>query len=138
MLQISKEVYTVEEYFSLEEQAEYKHEYFDGELFAMAVGTPYHNRITVDAASVLNSALRDTGCEAFASDLRVQIDKHHHYAYPDVVVVCGALEFAEGRNDTLTNPVLIVEVLSDATRDYTTGGQNSARIERLRRYGNIC
>lgn len=136
MFQTNKELYTLEEYFALEDQSEDKHEYFYGELFAMAGGTPNHNRITMDLAGVLNVALREKGCEAFTSDLRVQLDKHYHYVYPDVVGVCGALAFAEGRNDTVTNPVLIAEVLSDATRDYDRGTKFHAyrKIETLRDY----
>ncbi|GAK58978.1 hypothetical protein U27_05953 [Candidatus Vecturithrix granuli] len=136
MLQTKKELYMLEEYFALEDQSEEKHDYFYGELFAMAGGTPNHNRITVDLAGVLNAALREKGCEAFTSDLRVQLDKYYHYAHPDVVVVCGALEFAKGRNDTVTNPLLIAEVLSDATRDYDRGTKFHAyrTIETLQDY----
>ncbi|MDM8551508.1 Uma2 family endonuclease [Desulfobacterales bacterium HSG2] len=60
-------------------------------------------------------------CEAFASDLRVEVDKDKHYTYPDVAVVCGELEFAEQRKDTITNPIMIAEVLSDSTEDYDRG-----------------
>lgn len=132
-----KRLYTVEEYFALEEQAEYKSEYFHGEIFAMAGGTPNHNRITVDFAGLLNSSFEGTSCEAFTSDLRVQIDKERHYAYPDIIVVCDDLEFAKGRRDTITNPVLIVEVLSDSTRDYDRGTKFTSyrnHIKTLRDY----
>jgi len=136
MLKPNKRLYTVEEYFALEEHAEYKSEYFRGEIFAMAGGTPNHSRITVDLAGLLNVAFNETSCEAFANDLRVQIDKEGHYTYTDVVVVCGNLEFTEGRRDTITNPLVIVEVLSDSTKDYDRGSKFTAyrSIESLQDY----
>jgi Uma2 family endonuclease len=136
MLQTKKRLYNVEEYFALEEKGEYKSEYFYGEIFAMAGGTPNHNRITINLAGLLNAAFDESPCEAFTSDLRVQIDKDKHYSYPDVIVVCGDLEFSGGRQDTITNPILIVEVLSDSTRDYDRGSKFTAyrTIKTLRDY----
>ncbi|MDI6794971.1 MAG: Uma2 family endonuclease [bacterium] len=121
MLKPNKQIYTAEEYFDMEKLSEYKSEYFYGEIFAMAGGTPNHNRITINLAGTLNAAFKDKFCEAFASDLRVQVEKGRHYTYPDVVVVCGELEFAEKRKDTIINPVIIMEVLSDSTKDYDRG-----------------
>jgi len=136
MLKPDKRSYTPQEYFAMEETAEYKSEYFHGEIFAMAGGTPDHNRITVDLASALNSMFIGGSCEAFASDVRVQIDTNKHYTYPDVVVVCGEIEFAEGRKDTIANPIAIMEVLSDSTKDYDRGTKFTAyrTIKTLREY----
>jgi len=116
---------SVEEYFLLEDRANERHEYVDGELFLMAGGTPNHNRIMLNLAGALNAAFGGVTCEAFAGDLRVQIKEHQQYAYPDVVVVCGQLELAKGRKDTITNPVLSAEILSDSTRDYDRGSKFS-------------
>lgn len=120
MLKLAKNFYSPEEYFEIEE-AGHKGEYFHGEIFSMAGGTPDHNRLTVDFAGLLNSGFKNRNCEAFASDLRVEVDKDKHYTYPDVAVVSGELEFAEHRKDTITNPILIAEVLSDSTEDYDRG-----------------
>ncbi len=118
MLKPQKEFYTPEEYFALEEAAEYKSEYSQGEIFAMAGGTPNHDRIAGNLYVNFHSKLNGTLCEPFTSDMRIQIDEKKHYAYPDLSVVCGELEFAEGRKDMISNPIVIVEVLSKSTRNY--------------------
>ncbi len=78
MLKPNKQNYTPEEYFATEQFAEYKSEYFHGEIFAMPGGTPDHNRITINFASLLNTVFGGKSCEAFASDLRVQVDESLH------------------------------------------------------------
>ncbi len=120
MEQSAKKHYTVEEYLALEDRAEYKSEYYRGEIFAMFGGTPDHNRISGNVYNLLSQLLRDGPCEAFIADIRVQMRFKGDilYTYPDVIVVCGALEFASGRTDTIVNPVLVVEVLSTSTRDF--------------------
>ncbi len=136
MLKTDKKICTPEEYFALEEYADCKSEYFHGEIFAMAGGTANHNRITLNFANLLNTAFKGKSCEAFAIDVRIQIDKEKHYTYPDVVAVCGQIEFAEMRKDTIVNPILIAEVLSDATKDYDRGSKFTAyrNIKTLRDY----
>lgn len=128
--------YTPEEYFAIEERAEYRSEYIDGEIFAMAGGTANHNRIVRDVVIALNSELEDKGCEAFMNDLRVQLQKNRRYAYTDVVIVCGEPEFVKNRQDTITNPIIIIEVLSDSTKDYDRGSKFAAyrEIQTLREY----
>ena len=136
MLKTNEEFISTDEYFAREETAEHRSEYYCGDVFAMAGGTPNHNRITVNLASLLNSQFRDRPCEAFSSDLRVQVARDVHYTYPDVAVVCGELILAEGRTDTITNPVVIMEVLSESTRDYDRGTKFTAyrSIETLTDY----
>ena len=136
MLKKNKKTYSPEQYFAMEQQAEYKSEYFHGNIFAMAGGSPNHNRITLNLASLLNIRFKGKPCESFVSDLRVQIDKDNHYTYPDVVVVYGDLEFAKNRMDTITNPIVIVEVLSDSTKDYDRGTKFTAyrKLATLRGY----
>ena len=126
MLKANKDYVSIEQYFEQEETAEHRSEYYRGDVFAMAGGTPNHNRITVNLVSLLSSQFRGGPCEAFASDLRVQVEKNFHYTYPDVVVVCGELRLAEGRSDTIVNPVVIIEVLSESTKDYDRGTKFTA------------
>jgi Uma2 family endonuclease len=112
---------SVEEYLEREEQSLEKHEYYQGEIFLLAGGTVNHNRIAQGLGSFLNQALRKKNCEAFIGDLRVLIEAHGLYTYPDVMLVCGGIRYAQGREDTIINPVLIAEVLSKSTRDYDRG-----------------
>ena len=127
---------SMQDYFLLEERTGERYEYLDGKIFLMAGGTPNHNRIMLNLAGALNAAFGGVTCEAFAGDLRVQIKERQQYAYPDVVVVCGQLEFAKGRKDTIINPVLIAEILSDSTRDYDRGSKFAMyrAISSLREY----
>ena len=136
MVVLTKTRYTPEEYLALEEQAEQKSEYYNGEIFAMAGGSVNHNRITRNVVTTLAPLLAAKPCEAFASDMRLLVEKKGLYTYPDVMVVCGKLEFVAGRNDTLTNPILIVEVLSESTREYdrTTKFRFYRRIPTLLEY----
>ena len=116
-----KTYYTSEEYLDLETQAEYRSEYYDGEVVTMAGGSPNHNRISVNFSSALNFALKRQNYDVFMTDLRLWIPRQRIYTYPDVMVVAGNLEFAEGRKDTITNPLLIVEVLSKSTKNFDRG-----------------
>jgi len=111
----------VEEYFDLEETAEYKSEYYQGEILAMAGGSANHNRIAGNVFIALSDALRTKPCEAFIGDLRVWVKQVDLYTYPDVMVVCNGLEFAHDRTDTITNPIVIFEVLSPSTESYDRG-----------------
>jgi Uma2 family endonuclease len=110
-----KKKYTPEEYLELERQAEYKSEYFDGEIFARAGASEEHNLIAGNIFASLHSQVRKHGCRAYISDMRIDMSKKGLYAYPDVVVVCGASEFSDRHKDNLTNPKVIIEVLSKST-----------------------
>lgn len=112
--------YTLDDYFAVEETSPVKHEYFQGEIFAMAGASLAHNDITANVLMLLRSELLETGCRAFGSDLRIATHGGL-YTYPDVSVICGRPLLVTGRPDTATNPVLLVEVLSDATREYDRG-----------------
>ncbi|MBD2070943.1 Uma2 family endonuclease [Leptolyngbya sp. FACHB-671] len=113
--------YSPEEYLALEETAEFRSEYCNGQIFPMAGGTPNHNRIKVNFGSALSLALTEQDYDIFISDMRLWIPRKGMYTYPDVIVVEGELSFVEGRKDTITNPLLIVEVLSDSTKNYDRG-----------------
>lgn len=115
--------YSPEEYLALEELAEYRSEYYRGEIFAMSGGSVNHNRIAKNVVVTLDAALASKPCETFITDMRLLVKKNGLYTYPDVMIVCGRLEFATGRTDTLTNPVAIIEVLSESTQAYDRGAK---------------
>ena len=121
MFKRQSQVYTLEEYLALEAQAEYKSEYFQGEIFAMAGGSYNHNVIAGNLYAALHQFLAPKDCTAFTGDMRILVKKRELYTYPDVLVVCGRPKFASGRTDTLTNPMIIVEVLSKSTQAYDRG-----------------
>ncbi len=121
MLQRERVYISPEEYLAMEEKAERKSEYFNGEVFMMVGASYNHNVITGNFFALLNIKLEKSTCTAFASDMRLQVKANGLYTYPDVMVVCGKPEFVAGRDDTLTNPILIVEVLSPSTKNYDRG-----------------
>lgn len=112
---------TPEEYLALERQAEYRSEYFNGGMFAMTGASRKHNLITLNIGAELRSCLRESPCEVYVNDMRVRVVAASLYTYPDVVVVCGEPTFEDERVDTLLNPVLLVEVLSESTESYDRG-----------------
>ena len=114
---------TPEEYLAIERKAEYKSEYFNGEMFAMSGASERHVNIVANLMYLLVGQLRGRSCKAYASDLRVRVSLTGLYTYPDVIVVCGQPQFADDQRDTLLNPTLIVEVLSESTKDYDRGGK---------------
>ena len=114
------------EYFEIEAAAEYKSEYYNGEMFAMAGASINHNLIVSNIIIAMGNALQDSPCSVFPSDVKVQIEKAYHYVYPDVSIVCGDIEYAENRNDTITNPLVVFEVLSESSKDYDRGFKFSA------------
>ena len=108
-----------EDYLRLEREAEFKHEYFQGEVRAMAGAGYAHNLICANLTGELYSRLRGKGCSVVGSDQRLQIMSGSAFVYPDLTVVCGKPEFNEDqRPDTLLNPTLLVEVLSPTTSLY--------------------
>ncbi len=113
--------YTFEEYLTLEEKAEYKSEYHQGKILAMAGASANHNRIAGNVFNAISNAIEARSCEAFMSDLRLWIEQKEIAAYPDVMVVCGGLKFVKGRSDTITNPKVIIEVLSKSTTGFDKG-----------------
>ena len=112
--------YSIDDYFAVGESSATKHEYCRGEIFAMAGASLAHNRITANVLATLHGPLIVRDCSAFASDFRVATPGGL-YTYPDVTVVCGPVEIVPDRPDTVTNPVVLVEVLSEATGDYDRG-----------------
>lgn len=109
------------EYLETERAATYKSEYYQGEVFAMAGAGNNHNVITGNLIGILYGFLRGRGCTVYPSDMRLHIPENGLYTYPDVMVACGKKEFLDEKKDTLTNPVLVVEVLSASTESYDRG-----------------
>jgi len=108
----------VEEYFALDEKAERKSEFFDGEMFAMAGASRTHNVLTRNLTGHLFARLQGGSCQVFVADLRVKVNKTGLYTYPDLLIVCGPPEYAPENRDTLTNPKVVIEVLTDSTEKY--------------------
>ena len=116
-----KRHYTPEEYFALLEQSEEKFEYHQGEVFMMAGGTPNHNIISLNVARRILEGLDNKECTSYSSDMKVEIARYQRYLFPDMSVVCGPPELSEERNDTIKNPILLIEVLSPFTEGYDRG-----------------
>ncbi|NJM47577.1 MAG: Uma2 family endonuclease [Alkalinema sp. RU_4_3] len=116
-----KKLYSPEEYLEMEVLSEERHEYRDGEIVLMTGAMPNHNRITRNLCTAMTLGLRGKSCEVFVADQRLWIPKKRLHTYPDVMVIDGKLQFQKGRKDTVTNPLLIVEVLSNSTAEYDRG-----------------
>jgi Uma2 family endonuclease len=112
--------YSLDDYFIVEANSAVKHEYFDGEIFAMAGASVAHNHISGNVLTFLRTVLRGTNCNAFGSHLRIS-SPGGLFTYPDVSVICGQVDLVPDRPDTATNPVVLFEILSDATRGYDRG-----------------
>lgn len=115
-----------ESYLAIEVEAEERHEYRDGEIIVMAGGLPNHNQVAGNIYATLNFALRGKPYQAFVTDQRLWIPSQRLYTYPDVMVMPLPLELQEGRRDTVINPILIVEVLSNSTAAYDRGDKFTA------------
>lgn len=121
MSTVRKTHFSPHEYLELERAAAFKSEYLNGEIFAMAGGSRRHCRIAANLVARSDAELRDTPCEVFGSDMRVKVAPTGLYTYPDVTIACGELEFEGISGDTLLNPKVIFEVLSDSTEAYDRG-----------------
>ena len=117
-------------------KAETRSEYLDGDMVAMSGGSREHNVIVTNIVSELRSQLKGRPCEVFANDMRVKVSTTGLYTYPDVVVVCGEPQFEDANVDTLMNPTVVVEVLSDSTESYDRGGKfgHYRKVESLTEY----
>lgn len=107
--------YTPAEYLELERHSETRHEYLDGEIFAMGGASRRHNLISLNIAAELRAGVRGRPCEVYAHDMRVRVEATGLYTYPDVVAVCGKPRFEDQEVDTLFNPTFLAEVLSKTT-----------------------
>lgn len=108
-------------YLAFERAAQGKHEYWHGEVFAMAGASRRHNLLVANLVRMLGNALLDRSCEVYPSDMRVANATRDVFTYPDVTVVCGEPTFADDGPDTLLDPLVVVEVLSESTEAYDRG-----------------
>ncbi|MFB8795311.1 MAG: Uma2 family endonuclease [Microcoleus sp.] len=118
LVQTKQKFYTLDEYRELEETAEFRNEYRDGEIVQMSGGTINHSRIIRNLSRVLGNLLEGQPYELFHNDLRLWIPRYRRGTYPDVMLIEGKPVFNDGRSDEILNPVLIVEVLSKSTKDF--------------------
>jgi Uma2 family endonuclease len=113
---------TESEYLALERESLDKHEYWDGEVFAMAGASFVHNQIVGNLTRVLGNLVLDTPCIVLPSDMKVRVPlRKGGYVYPDVSIVCGKPEHIDERTDVITNPLVVVEVLSGSTELFDRG-----------------
>lgn len=136
MSTVSERRYTPEEYLALERGAEYKNEYVNGRIYALAGATRAHIVITLNISAQLHTRFRGRPCEVYPSEMRVKVSPTGMYTYPDVVAVCGEPLFEDSDLDTLLNPTVIVEVLSPSTEAYDRGEKfaHYRRLETLSEY----
>jgi len=135
-LAYSKRKYTIEEYLAFEKNSEDKHEYFKGEIFAMSGPKVSHNIIAGNLFSEIKQKLKGKPCRPFNSDQRIHIPLNSLFTYPDISIVCGEIKTLNDDNWNITNPAVVIEVLSSATRNYDLGGKFSLyrEIPTLREY----
>ncbi len=131
---------TAEQYLEIERKAEFKSEFFRGEMFAMAGASHQHNRISRNLIARIDEHLREGPCEVYGSDMRVRVERTGLHTYPDVVIACGELQFSDSRGDTLSNPKVLIEILSDSTEKYDRGTRSMhyREIESLQEHVLVC
>jgi Uma2 family endonuclease len=129
--------FTPEEYFAWEEQQEEKHEYFDGEVYAMSGGTREHSRIAVNVTTLIDNHLGEGDCQVLNSDARIKIQSSEKYVYPDASVTCD--ERDRETPQFIAHPCLIIEVLSPSTEAYDRGDKFELyrRSDSLREYALV-
>ncbi|MBK8054145.1 MAG: Uma2 family endonuclease [Saprospiraceae bacterium] len=127
---------TQEQYLESERLALDKHEFYLGEIFAMSGASFRHNQIFKNTYGTLYNKLKGKSCQPYGSDLRIHIPKNTLYTYPDISIICGKPEMTDSANDTITNPSVIIEILSKSTYDYDKGQKFTLYrdIESLREY----
>ena len=125
--------YTETDYLTFEEGSETKNEYFDGQIYAMAGASAKHSVITVNILSELRTQLRKKNCTVYGSDMRIKVNETGLYTYPDISVACEDRKLIGDKTNTLLNPVVIVEVLSDSTESYDRG----AKFEHYRQLSSL-
>lgn len=121
--------WTPKDYLTFERASDQKHEYLDGEIFAMAGASARHNVILANTIANLHGQFRKRDCTVYPSNLRVSIPRSNTYTYPHITIVCGTPQFEDDERDILLNPTVIVEILSDSTERYDRGG----KFQRYRR-----
>ena len=128
--------YTAEEYLELEETSLEKNEFYKGEIFAMAGASIPHNQIVANSLIEIGAYLKDKKCRIFPSDLKIHAFTNSLFTYPDLSIVCGKIETLLNKKDIVTNPTVLIEVLSETTQDYDRGAKFKLYrdIESLKEY----
>jgi Uma2 family endonuclease len=136
MTTVENELLTPAEYLEIERHSEVKHEYINGRMYAMPGASEAHIDISLNIVGAIRTQMRGRPCKAWAMDMRVNVSPTGRYTYPDVVAVCGERRFEDSEVDTLLNPTVIVEVLSETTETYDRGEKfdHYRTIESLREY----
>jgi Uma2 family endonuclease len=136
MSTVPQKLLTPAEYLARERAAEFKSEFYGGEMFAMAGGTRRHSLICSNLVALLQPRVRPCGCEVHGSDLRIKVSRTGLYTYPDASIACGEIRFEDESEDTLLNPAVIFEVLSPSTerRDRGWKFQQYRKIPSLLEY----
>jgi Uma2 family endonuclease len=129
-LAYGKQYLTIEEYLELENESSQKHEYYQGEIFAMSGPKVVHNIIAMNLAGMLHQKLKGKPCKPFNSDQRIHIPKNTLFTYPDISIVCGEIITLNDDQWNILNPVVVIEVLSPSTALYD-------RVEKFRLYRDI-
>ena len=127
---------TPEEYLEIERKAEFKSEFYDGEMYAMSGAREAHATVVTNLSNALTTPLRRR-CRVFTNEMRVLVSPTGLYTYPDVVVVCGERKYLDGELDTLMNPTILMEVLSPSTESYDRE-KSSTIIARSIRCASTC
>lgn len=117
----SNKKYTIEEYLEMEEASQERHEYYQGEIFAMSGPKVQHGIISGNTFGLLFHKLRGKSCRPFNGEQRIHIEKNTLFTYPDIFVVCGEIETRNNDDWNILNPTVIIEVLSPSTKDYDRG-----------------
>ncbi|MBE9460778.1 Uma2 family endonuclease [Dyadobacter subterraneus] len=113
--------YSEAEYLDIERDAGYKSEYYNGEIFAMAGADHNHNRIVENLSIEIGGFFKGKSCRTFSSDQRIHIPETGLYTYPDLLIVCDKNQYLDNKKDTILNPAIIIEVLSESTEAHDRG-----------------
>ena len=127
---------SAEDYLALERSHPEKYQFVSGDIFLMGDASAEHNLITTNIIGELRTLLKQKPCRVYANDLRVKVDPSGLYTYPDIVVSCGEERFDDQQKDTLLNPIVLIEVLSESTEAYDRGGKfaHYRQLESLQDY----
>lgn len=118
-----KKKLTVEEYLQFEKASVEKHEFYRGEVFAMAGAGPRHNKIFSNLFIALGIRLKGKPCRPYGSDLRIHIPENTLFTYPDISIICGDFVLSEEDKETVIQPTVLIEILSPSAKDYDRGGK---------------
>jgi Uma2 family endonuclease len=118
-----KQKYTIEEYLQMERASDEKHEYYQGEIFAMAGASNRHITISTNLSGELYNKLQTSPCYPYGSDMRIHIPENTLFTYPDISIICGEINTFDKDKDTALHPIILIEILSKSTRNYDRIGK---------------